>query len=229
MNTKAVLRVWVTRDEESDGPLASALKSHSLCPVVEPVVVHRFLTDGSDDLAKLGPSDWLVLTSPYAADSVNESLARVPKVAVVGDVTKEHAERRGFRVELVGPARTAEGVFSALCDMVSAGIVCYPRSSLATPPKPWADVVVNSPIIYETNPKSFDRTIIQRVDMVAVTSPSAVESIGHVDLPFASIGPTTSTALGSMGIEPIVEAPRRSLESLAETIAQLSHSWHHRA
>ncbi len=229
MNMKDSLRVWVTRDEELDGPLASVLESKGFRPVVEPVVVHRFLSDGTADLAKLGPSDWLVLTSPYAADCVNGSLARVPKVAVVGDVSKEHALRRGFRVELVGPARTAEGVFNALREMVSVGTICYLRSSLATPPQPWADVVVVSPIMYETKPRPFDRSVTSRVDMVAVTSPSAVESIGFVDLPFASIGPTTSAALNKIGINPMVEAATRSLESLADAIARHTESLHHRA
>ena len=81
----------------------------------------------------------------------------------------------------------------------------------------------------------FDRHVIDSVDVVSVASPSAVAAIRAVvgiprGIPFASIGPTTSAALRRVGIEPWVEAPKRSFASLAQTIAsQASDSLHQRA
>ena len=60
------MNVWVTRDEKSDGPLSSALRSAGLGVILEPVLERRVVTDAADVIARLGPDDWLVLTSVYA-------------------------------------------------------------------------------------------------------------------------------------------------------------------
>ena len=61
--------------------------------------------------------------------------------------------------------------------------------------------------------------VIERVEVVSVASPSAVEAAGPVDLPFASVGPTTSAALRKSGREPWLEAPTPSFDALASAIA----------
>jgi uroporphyrinogen-III synthase len=133
-------------------------------------------------------------------------------------------------VELVSAGGDGKSLFEELRRNVLGGKVCYPRSALVSPPQAWADVELSSPVLYETAPRPFDRSVIDRVDVVAVASPSAVEAVGRVDLPFASIGPSTSDALRRLGIEPWVEAAERSFDSLAETIAaQGSESRHHPA
>ena len=89
---------------------------------------------------------------------------------------------------------------------------------------------MTSPVLYETLPRLFDQDVVNRVDIVSVVSPSAVEMIGPRPLPFASIGPITSAALAPIGITPQVEAPRRTFESLAQAIvAYGSESRHQRA
>ena len=79
------MKIWVTRDEESGGPLSTALSEVDLEPVLEPVLERRLLTDAADSLAKLDADDWLILTSAYAVNAVHTELARIPHVAVVGD------------------------------------------------------------------------------------------------------------------------------------------------
>ncbi len=211
--------VWVTRDEPTDGPLSTALRAVGLDVLLAPVLQRRVVDDASAVIGRLGADDWLVLTSAYAVDAVALGAARVPRVAVVGDVSREAARARGFRVELVSPTGTARGLFAELRAAVTAGRVCYPRSSLVPPPEPWKNVEILSPVLYETTPRAFDRGILDAVDVVAVASPSAVQAIGCVDLPCASIGPTTSAALRDIGIEPWIEAREKSFESLAESIA----------
>ncbi len=214
-----IVKVWVTRDEAPDGPLGSALQAVGLTPILEPVVERRVLTDAADALRQLGPDDWLVLTSVFTIEQIHAELARVPRVAVVGEITRGEAEARGLRVGLVAAGENRESLWEVIRRTVSKGMVCYPRSSLAPPPEPWGDVRVLSPVLYETVARPFDRTVIDRVDVIAVASPSAVEAIGRVERPFASIGPSTSQALRSLGVEPWVEAPRRTFEALAEAIA----------
>lgn len=218
------MRVWVTRDEPPDGALATALCDAGLTPVLESVIARRVLSDAAEAIGQLGADDWLVLTSLFAVESVALEPARVPKVAVVGESSAEAARSRGFRVELVSARADAKSLFHELRERVARGKVCYPRSSLANPPEPWADVELINSVLYETVPRDFDRRVLDRVDAIAVASPSAVDAIAAAGLQlrdrrFASIGPTTSNALRKQSLEVWLEAPNRSFESLAGAIA----------
>ena len=215
------MNVWATRDEASDGPLCVALRAAGLGVVHEPVI-RRTVVDGwdVDSLDSLSPTDWLVLTSVFAIEVVaSATQCRTPSVAVVGDRSCAVAREAGFRVELVASGGGAASLFAELRDRVSSGTVCYPRSSLANAPEPWGDVRVRSPVLYETAARAFDRTVADRIDVVAVTSPSAVRAIGKIDKPFASIGPTTTAALAKLGIRPCVEASAPTFDALAAAIS----------
>lgn len=212
------MRVWVTRDEPADGRLCTALRNVELNPVLEPVLERRVVDDAAEMIRRLGPDDWLVLTSPYAINAVAAEPARVPRVAVVSEPSRRAAEARGFRVELVSSKGDGRSLFQELRARFTQGRVCYPRSALVVPPKPWPGIEMLSTVLYETVPRAFDRGVIARVDVVAVASPSAVEAVGPLDLRFASIGPTTSAALKRLGREPWVEAGQPSFESLAQAI-----------
>ncbi|MCH8150220.1 MAG: uroporphyrinogen-III synthase [Planctomycetes bacterium] len=213
------MKIWVTRDEESDGPLSTALREVDLDPVLEPVLERHVLTDAADSLATLRSDDWLILTSAYAVNAVHAELARIPRVAVVGEPSKLAAEAKGFRVGLVSGRGDGKSLFEELRAKVSGGKICYPRSALVWPPKSWPGVDLISPILYETTSCDYDRSVAKRVDVVSVGSPSAVDAVGAVNLPFASIGPSTTKALKRLGIEPWVEATHRSFASLAKAIA----------
>lgn len=221
------VKVWVTRDEESGGPLSTALREVDLQPVLEPVLERHVLTDAADSLAQLGPDDWLVLTSAYAVNAVHTELARIPRVAVVGEPSRLAAESKGFRVGLISGRGDGKSLFEELRGKVGGGTVCYPRSASVWPPKSWPGVDLISPILYETTPRDYDRSVVERVDVVSVGSPSAVDAVGVVNLPFASIGPSTTKALQRLGIEPWVEATHRSFASLARAIADHESSSRH--
>ena len=214
------MRVWVTRDETGDGPLSAALRNEGLEVVLEPVLERRVVSDASEEIGRLGPDDWLVLTSIYSIAAVARGPAQVPRVAVVAEASRRAAEARGFRVELIASEGDGGSLFRDLRKTVNRGRICYPRSSLACPPDPWPDVELLSPVLYTTHPRHFDRDVIGRVEVVALVSPSAVEAVGLVDLPFASIGPSTSAAIRKLGREPWIEAPQRSFESLAKALAE---------
>ena len=217
--------VWVTRDEPPDGPLSTALRNAGLEVVHEPVIEKRICHTGSagEAINRLSADDWLVLTSPFAieaARTVAGEAARIPRVAVVAEPSRKAAEARGLRVALVSPGGDGQSLFAELRKQASGCRVCYPRSSLADAPGAWPGISLESPVLYETGPRVFDRDVINRVDVIAVASPSAVRAIGPVDLPFASIGPTTSAAVRETEGEPWVESPSPSFESLAAAIAQ---------
>ncbi|NOS99057.1 MAG: uroporphyrinogen-III synthase [Phycisphaerales bacterium] len=219
------MNVWVTRDEPPDGPLGAALRRRGLSPILEPVITRRLHTDCADELSRLGPDDWLVLTSAYAINAVALEPARVPRVAVIGDESRRAAETRSLRVELVSTRHDVADLFEQLRRRVPRGAVCYPRSSRAAPPPPWPGVAVDSPVMYETLPRSFDVSVLNRVDVITVVSPSAVDAIhqrcplNHIPQPFAAIGPATSAALRVCGVHPSLMAVAPSFDSLADAIA----------
>ena len=212
------MKVWVTRDEKADGPLSSALRAAGLQVVHEPVLERRILTDAAEELARLGPDDWLVLTSTYAVDAVAPKPASVPRVAVVGRASESRALARGFHVKLTSPDGTGKTLFEQLRGLTTVGRVCYPRSSLAKVPAPWAEVEMLSPVLYETIQRSLNRQVAREADVVCVVSPSAVRAVGPVDIAWASIGPTTSAAIRELGKQPWVEAAEHTFEALAAAI-----------
>lgn len=213
------MKVWVTRDEPPDGPLCISLKAAHLEVLHEPVLKRKVLTDARSEIAKLGHDDWLVLTSTFAIKAVAEDVARVPKLAVVGEASRIAAESRGFRVVLVSSSGTSQDLFDELFEQSDGSAICYPRSSLAIPPEFPKNVNMTCPVLYETSQREYRKDIVQKADVVAVTSASAVHAVGSVALPFASIGPSTSKALREMGVEPWVEAAEPSFDALARAIA----------
>ncbi len=221
------MNVWVTRDEDSGGSLSAALSAEGLTPVLEPVVMRRLIDNAAGAIAALGPNDWLVLTSVFAVQSVPQDPARVPRVAVIGEESGRVARSRGFRVELISPRHGAKSLFDALEQVAQRGRILYPRSSRATQPRAWPGVELQSPVMYETTRRDFDQGVVDRVDVVSVASPSAVEAVGAVDRPFASIGPTTSAAIRALGVSPRIEAPKRSFRSLAQAIAAYADDSRH--
>ncbi len=215
--------VWVTRDEPPDGPLSAALRDAGLDVVHEPVIEKRICRAGSasEAIGRLNADDWLVLTSPFAIDAaiaVAGGATRVPRVAVVAEPSRKAAEAHGLRVALVSPGGDGKSLFAELRKQAAGCRVCYPRSSLVKAPDAWPGITLESPVLYETAPRVFDAGVIDRVDVIAVASPSAVRAIGPVALPFASIGPTTSAAVREAGRQPWVESPSPSFESLASAI-----------
>jgi uroporphyrinogen-III synthase len=212
------MRVWVTRDETPDGPLGAALREAGLVPVLEPVITRRVVDGALADLARLGPDDWLVLTSPYAIDAVPAGAGGTPRVAVVGEPSRRRAEARGMRVELVGGGGAA-ALFRELASRAAGTTVLYPRSSLAAVPEMPEGVTLLCPVLYETAPRAFRPGVVAEVEVCAVASPSAVRSVGPVPVPFASLGATTTAALRDIGIAPWVEAPEPTFPALAAAIA----------
>jgi uroporphyrinogen-III synthase len=179
--------------------------------------------DARDAIARLGADDWLVLTSAFAAACVAAQPARSPRVAAVGPATAEAARAHGFRVELVG-RDDAAALLDQLRAMPVGGRICHPRSALAQPIAGWGSVVIESPVVYETRMLNFDRSIIQRVDIAAITSPSALRAIGRIELPLASLGPATTSAIETVGMTPRVVASEPTFESLAAAIAIYARS-----
>lgn len=216
-------RVWVTRDEPADGSLTTALRGRGLRPVWQPVLRRQLRPDALEALRSIQPGDWLVLTSPFAIDSVAAlSEVRGARLAVVGEASRQRAAELGLHAELMGSEPDAESLFTALGDRVGSGRVLYAHSA-ASPARArefrdnWIDCV-----LYDTIALAYDRAILDRVDIVTVASPSAVRALGTIARPFASIGRTTTAAALALGNSVAVEAARPTFAALADAIAAAS-------
>jgi len=211
--------VWVTRDEPEGGPLSTALRDAGLGVVHEPALERRVVSGARDEIAALGADDWLVLTSVFAVRAIAPPGALRCRIAVVGEKTKAAAESRGLRIEYVSAGGTASDLFQEISGRAAGHTICYPRSSEARVPDLGAGVTLVSPVAYETRRRAWRRDVVDDVDVIAVTSPSAVTAVGALAKKYASLGPTTSAALRDLGVEPWIEAPVKSFDSLARAIA----------
>ncbi len=214
------MKVWVTRDEPPppDGALSAALLEAGLEVIHEPVITRTIVSDARAEIDALGHEDWLVLTSAFAVEAIDRSV--VPcRIAVVGMATRRAALDAGLRVDHLSAGGTASDLFAELRPHARGKTICYPRSSKAEVPEVEAGVTLVSPVVYKTTKRRYRRGAHKECDVIAVASPSAARAIGPIAKPCASIGPTTSAALRDLGIEPWVEAPEKSFESLAEAIS----------
>ncbi|MCH7634149.1 MAG: uroporphyrinogen-III synthase, partial [Proteobacteria bacterium] len=201
------MKVWVTRDEPSDGPLSTALRQAGLEVVNEPVLTRRVVSDCRAEIESLREGDWLVFTSAFAVKAAHQPDPVVFKVASVGEATKQAAEDAGWIVDFVSEGGDGASLFAELAPLSGGRTICYPRSSQAKPPILASDITLLSPVAYETEPRPYRAEVVNEVDVIAVASPSAVRAVlatGKVNKPFASIGPTTSAALRELVIEPWV-------------------------
>lgn len=213
-------RVWVTRDETLDGPLCTALRQHGLEPVLEPVLKRTVLDDGLAHLSAIQPGDWLVLTSPFAiAVAANVPATKTAQLAVVGDASAKEAEQHGFKVTLCGPDGHGDTLRQQLTERIQSGSVWHPRSDRAQPLTAWADVTVHDFPLYTTTPRAYDSSVVDRVDLICVTSPSAVQALTKITHPVASIGRSTTAALAKRDITPVVQPETPGFEALAAGIA----------
>lgn len=213
-----MIKVWVTRIEEAEEGLAHQLRKLDLEPIVEPVLQIEFLSDAQAEIASLSVDDWLVLTSPWAIRQLACPTKPGPRIAVVGQSSANLARAAGFNVQLVSPSSDASGLWRAIAPLARDHHVCFPRSALAPVPT-ISGLHISAPIIYNVLPRDFDTDIVEQVQIVTFTSPSAVSSVmkrvASLALPVVSLGPTTSVALRNAGVTLITEAKQRNMRAVA--------------
>jgi uroporphyrinogen III methyltransferase / synthase len=166
-----------------------------------------------------------------------------PRVAAVGERTAALLSARGMTPDLVPPDATGSALAAALVDVadpIDGRRVLWPRSDIARRELPdalaRAGATVVEPVAYRTvavAPPGFEafraRLEAGRVDAVCFLAPSAAESLAAAFRPrdlaalksrclVASLGPTTTRALESLGAPPDVEPTRRSAAGLVEAL-----------
>lgn len=235
-------RVAVTRDEDRDGPLASALAAHGLSPVPCPVLVEA----PAGDLAALAAAardleryDWVVLASARAVRAVAAARGRPWPVgirtAAVGESTARAIGHAGVELPpLVGASDGAEALWQALAPAAWSDVrVLVPttpggRTDLADRLRDaGADVTVVEAYRMEPRPPAAIAADWAREapDAVVIASPRTghglVRAIGADALramPVVAIGASTAAALAGLGV-PSEQPDRAGFDGVARLLA----------
>lgn len=197
------MRVAVTSTEPD--ALAARLRAEGLDVVVAPLVRVEPLGDSPLDVSGY---DWVVLTSANAARELRRRMRGEPqRVAAIGRATAQAFGRadlvpavstqEGLLAELPRPAgrvlfAAAEGARRLLADELGADVVALYRT-------------------VELRPASFPD-----VELVVLQSGSAARSLAacRTDLACVSIGPQTTAAARSAGLDVVAEAATHDLDGL---------------
>jgi uroporphyrinogen-III synthase len=215
------LRVVVVRSEPRAGSLATRLEAAGFDVVLCPLVGIEPLGDGP---VELGDCDWLVVTSPNAADELARRGVRgsARRVAAVGPGTATALRQRAaLRVDLVPAVSTQEGLLEELprpagrvvvaaaagarrllIDELDAELLPLYRTVELPPPEP------------------------PHGDLVALAAASQARAFAKlgVAIPAVTIGPLTTAAAREYGLEVVAEAEPHDLDGLVAAVERAAES-----
>lgn len=247
-------RILVTRAADQAAPMIAALREHGADPVACPtigIVPPASYAELDGEIARLGHSDYLILTSAnavaaffarlQASGSDCRALAGVTLVAV-GPKTAEMLATYGVRADLMPASYDAEGIVALLGGQVHGKRVLYPRAELARDliirELTAAGATVAAPVAYASAPPAdaaeTARTALSAgLDLLTFTASSTVrnfaEMLGPEDLslacsvPVAVIGPQTANTARQLGFTVAVEPAEATLEALLAAIVDYFH------
>jgi len=208
------VRVVLTRAAGGNGALAARLRAAGLEPVECPLVAVEPLPGGPLELAGY---DRLCLTSRHGVEAffARGFTGSLPPVAVVGPGTADALRAHGVEPVVVAEVSTQEGLAEVIPR--PAGRVLYAgaegaRDVLAR--ELGADVVP----LYRTVELRPDP--VPEADLVVLASASAARVFAALGrpAPVVSIGPVTSAAAHTHGLDVVAEAETHDLDGLAEAV-----------
>jgi uroporphyrinogen-III synthase len=242
--------IATTRDGDPGDRLVAGLRAEGCRVLVWPTL--SFVVSRNPEALRSAMScaaayDWLVFTSARAVAVVTELRAEAPadvrvadvRVAAVGAFTAEALRSLGWPVTTVGD-RGAESLVRRIAadfDLDGARVL-FPAASRARPTLERAlrrlGARVDRVEAYHTRHDPPDRAMLERdlaggVDVVTLTSPSAVRSLSSAlgrDWPGAvascavvTIGDTTASAARQSGLADVTTAPEATVRGLIEGCA----------
>lgn len=207
-------RVVVVRSEQRAGSLAERLASAGLVVVRCPLVGIEPLGEGP---VVLDGCDWLVVTSPNAAEELaRRGLAGAPRaVAAVGPGTAAALTAAGTSVDLVPRVSTQEGLLAELprpAGRVVVAAAADARRLLAE------ELDATFLPLYRT--VELEPPRLPEGDLVALASSSQARAFARLGLriPAVSIGPQTTRAAHDAGLDVVSEAEPHDLDGLVAAV-----------
>lgn len=194
-------------------------------------------------LERINTYDWLIFTSANGVKLFFEKLDDIrqfygPKIAVIGEKTKESVLKYKIKVDLMPEVYSQEALLDVFLKMdIKDKRMLVIRSNRGR------DVLikgllehnalVETIILYDICPTTKDPSYIKdellnkKIDVICFTSPSCVSSFfkiiekGHLlDVKIASIGPITTKALVENGLVPHILAETFTSEGLVRAICE---------
>jgi uroporphyrinogen III methyltransferase/synthase len=211
--------VIITRAREQAEALARRLEElgHEVvfCPLIqiEPL--------GHDPIDCAG-YDWVVVTSPNgAAELARRRAGPLPDVAAVGPGTADALRDRGIEPSLVARISTQEGLLAELPRPAGRVLLAAAEGARRLLVEELGADFLPLYRVVEMEPKA------PPVGEVAVlASPSAARAFGRLGLgiPAVSIGPQTTAATRSAGVDVLDEADSHDLDGLVAAVVRLPRS-----
>jgi uroporphyrinogen III methyltransferase/synthase len=242
-------RILVTRAADQAAPLAEQLAELGAAPVLCPtiaIVPPPSYAELDAELARLTQTDYLILTSSNAVDTLFARLAAAGldaralagvTVVTVGPKTAEALAGYGVRADRVPDEYQAEGVVALLRDEVAGKRILYPRAALARDlivrALGEAGATVAAPLAYASavpaGAAAAARTALHAgLDLLTFSAASTVRNFAQLldaadlsraqAIPVAVIGQQTARAARELGFTVAVEPPTATLEAMVAAI-----------
>lgn len=205
------MKILLTRPEGRNEELAEALRAAGHDVACEPLLEVEPL---GDDPIELDGYDWVLVTSVTGARELRRrARGAAEHVAAIGRAT---ADALGG-VDLVPRVSTQEGLLAELPR--PAGRVLFAGAEAARRllvDELGADFVP----LYRT--RELRPESLPAADLVVLASPSAARAFASLerDTPAVSIGPETTSAAETLGINVVREAATHDLEGLISAVAE---------
>ncbi len=213
-------RVIVVRSERRAGALVARLKAAGFDVIVCPLVDIEALGDGPIDPTGY---DWLIVTSPNAADELaRRGLAGPrPRVAAIGPGTHDVLAAAGIEPDLVPQTSTQEGLIAALPQPTGRVLVAAAEGARR---KLSDELDADFLALYRTIELEVSEP--PNGDFVALASSSQARAFAKLarPIPVVSIGPQTSATAREAGLEIAVEAERHDLDGLVAAVKRAADS-----
>lgn len=240
-------RVLIPRGRKHAKPVASLVKELGGIPVEIPLIAFK-PTLSDDTAAELNKTihtyNWLVFTSNVTVETflahVDVNSVLLPKIAVIGEKTKEVLEAKGIKVDFFPSKYVAEDFIDEFLPLVQKGErVLIPKGNLARDAIAAAlrkkEIFVTELIVYETympeesNMMLKDQLMAGQLDILLFTSPSTVDHFMDVALKnkleekvgictIGCIGPVTKTRAEVYGLHVHVMPEKYTVKDLLNGI-----------
>lgn len=209
---RSAVRVVVTRPAGQDTELAERLAALGVDVATCPLIAIEPLGGEPVDVT---PYDWVVVTSPNGARELRRRMAGEPKrVAAIGAAT---AEAFG-RADLVPAVSTQEGLLAELPR--PAGRVLVAAAAGARPLLA-EELGAEFLALYRTRELRPDD--FPDAELVVLASASAARAFAALGrrVPVVSIGPQTTAAIRSAGLDVAAEALTHDVDGLVSAVARV--------
>lgn len=186
-------QVMIPRGVKQAGPFSELVKKLGGIPVEIPLIAFRPVSaseEFSHFLDAIHTYDWVIFTSNVTVETFfsvyKGDCSRFPKVAVIGEKTKEIIEQKGISVQYIPKKYVAESFVENFLPFVFKGMrVFIPKGSLArdyiASSLKAHGAIVDEMVIYETYlPEESRNKLLQALragtlDILTFTSPSTID------------------------------------------------------